>query len=521
MLCWPTPGSPLILNGEAREITLVVEHHEATMEAVREWARGLRLIDRHGEAHGLALLETATGEQATAPPFAAERRTWPELPPVAAPRSRAILRLHSADNSTLPGGPSKQQLWHLAHGDRILRRNCICRMPPGRTVRLAFASDLHIAALWDRVAEAIERHVPHLFPTTLHPSELLRKFVREANELAAAGELDAVVLGGDLVDHVYVHPRREVEQGRRDTNLDALLAMTAPLQVPMFAIPGNHDYRIYPWRPRAYGLGSIGLDKEQTRKVLRAAGWWDWLPLAPSDTDALKTYERDEDLLVHHRQAIAPTTDFHADLRGLRLVFANTGRDVVLNWNRVERERRSLMIRGLRSSWVDPDSEGLHEPQLHSVERAIDGAPAAVLFTHAPLFHPRHRRREHAPFAIDPGERNGLASRVHFENRLFATGHRGGVIFRNPGEMIRTLTRASQPLAMISGHVHKATAIHLDRRQMTAQLAPFAAPVDGDSIPLLTAPSLGHRRGARGEKPGYILATFLDGRLSQVERRFL
>jgi len=38
--------------------------------------------------------------------------------------------------------------------------------------------------------------------------------------------------------------------------------------VPTVAIAGNHDYRLYPWRFRAYGLESVGIPAARIKSVL-------------------------------------------------------------------------------------------------------------------------------------------------------------------------------------------------------------------------------------------------------------
>ncbi|HYD49082.1 MAG TPA: hypothetical protein VEB21_12075, partial [Terriglobales bacterium] len=183
-------------------------------------------------------------------------------------------------------------------------------------------------------------------------------------------------------------------------------------------------------------------------------------------------------------------------------------------------QRRGLLLRSLPGSWVDPDSEGLDDAQVRAVDGAVRGGRAAVLLTHAPLLHPRGGRARQ--FALDPGERNGLASQAHFERELFATGHRSGVIFRNSAELIRILASAPGPVSVISGHVHKATGARLDRRRLQAEVCGLVPPQDPSAeVPLFTAPSLGHRRKAHGEWPGYLIATYHDGALVDIERRFV
>lgn len=516
VIVWPAPGAPAFVSEPAREVEVIVRHRRGMpREDLRRWASSLRLQDAAGEswATSAAIVEQldlrpsdprarALADQREQPDcsWARLRLGWSTPVPVMAPRSVRVLSIISAE--------------------RVERRNAVAIFTADRRLRLAFASDLHIASLWDRVAEIIDRHAPDLAPVALHPSRLLARFVVAMNHLAARGEVDLVVLGGDLVDHIYSLPRGDVERGHRDTNIDQLLDLLAPLQVPFVAIPGNHDYRLFPWRPRVYGLGAIGLGALEHERLLRAAGWWGRWPMVPSDLDALRT-EADghEPPLSHHFERIAPSADFHVDVRGMRLIFVDSGRDLILNWHRVEPHRRGLLLRALRHTWVDPDSEGLSAEQLDRVDGAVRGAQAIALFVHAPLFHPRPSRAP-SRLDLDPGDGDRLEDQVAFEKRLFATGQRGGVLFRNPGGLLRSLRGARGPVTVFSGHVHKATCVNVDRRGLHGQVASFAPPSDPSiTMPILTTPSLGHYRRVHGEAPGYVLAAFDEGALVGLERK--
>jgi hypothetical protein len=76
------------------------------------------------------------------------------------------------------------------------------------------------------------------------------------------------------------------------------------------------------------------------------------------------------------------------------------------------------------------------------------------------------------------------------------------------------------PLTVFSGHVHRSSAIAFDRTSLRVRSMPFAASHAPDqAIPLLTAPALGHVRFPGNEPPGYLLASFEQGRLAALECR--
>jgi hypothetical protein len=435
---------------------------------------------------------------------------------------RRVARLHvDAATAPPPRLPARARVFDLVREGGTLRPRCVARHAPAGPLRVGFASDLHHAALWDEVHADLRRFAPDLADGALHPNTQVRRLVTDANARAARGELDALVLGGDLVDHVYRVPREGCSGSAADTNLPGLLDALAALAVPCFAIPGNHDHRLHPWRPRAYGLAEIGVPWPRLRALLRAAGRWDPWPLRRGDLDALRTRDPDgRDGLAHHLALLAPAADFALTFAGLRLVFLSTGRDALCGWSGVERGRRRVLLRSLRSSWLHPDSEGLRDEQLAHLEGALRGAAGAAVFLHAPLLHPRGPVERHLP-RLDPGPANGPAERTRFDRALFARGLRRGVFFRNAAPFLRTLRDASGPLAVFSGHVHRAHAWRWDPRRGDTRSCRW--PVEeGSGVTFANAPAVAHGPPDEpAETPGYLLATFVGGVLRRLERATL
>jgi hypothetical protein len=60
-------------------------------------------------------------------------------------------------------------------------------LAPRDRLALVFASDLHVAAFWQIMAEAVSRFAPDLAPQFLHPGRLLGRFIDQATRLAAQG----------------------------------------------------------------------------------------------------------------------------------------------------------------------------------------------------------------------------------------------------------------------------------------------------------------------------------------------
>jgi len=515
-IVWPAPGLPALLEGETRRVEFIVAHTEAGLDPLFSWARRLALRDRLQRRRvELAIDYLEPLERAAVGGLA---RRYTELPDAESLRFARLVT--HVPRGLSPSPPRSASVLDVMVGDAVERPNAIGILAARDRLALAFASDLHVAAFWQMMAEAVSRFAPDLAPKFLHPGRLLDRFIDQANRLAAQGDLDLVVLGGDLVDHVHPHARRVSQAG--ETNVARLVEALARLEVPAIVLPGNHDHRSFPWRPRLPGLGAVGIPAGRSSRILRDAGLWDPWPLRPSDRHILRT-EDDSGRpgLSYHLALLAPATDFHLTVRGMRLVFASTGRDVLPRWREVEWSRLAIVLRSLRSSWEDPDCEGFTDAQLAAMTGALDGARGAALFFHAPLLHPHPREPvEKRLDRLDPGDRDDLGSRIAFERRLFATGLRRGVVFRNVGPLIRTLASHRNPLTVFSGHVHRSSAIAFDRASLRLQSMPFAAPQTPDQpVSLLTAPALGHVRFPGSEPPGYLLASFEGGRLAALECR--
>lgn len=512
----PAPCLPALLGDGNTELDLIVTRAECSDDEVTAWSAALQLRDvASGERLGLGL-----------------RSVIPLPLPQVPAHARGAASLDAGDGATLarirlavaqglaPAPPRRTRVFDLMTHDTVLRPRAVASRHTGDGVlRIAFASDLHVATLWDDIASALERHAPGLRPTLLHPMRLFEEMLSQLDGLAWRGEVDVLVLGGDLVDYVYRD--RHARGGVASTNLPLLLDRLARLPVPVYAIPGNHDYRLYPWRPRVYPFTGAGLPQAGAAQAMRRAGMWDLWPLHRHDIDALRTSEADgSPALRHHLRALAPATDFSVDIDGLRLVFMATGRDVLPRWRTVERGRLGMLVRSLPTSYQHPDCEGLSEEQLAVLRAELSGCRNAALFFHAPLLNPPPGRTVHGRLErLDPGDDEALSARIRFERRLFATGLRHGVFFRNPALFVRTLRSFHGSLAAFSGHVHGTHAFSLDPHSGAARSVPLEQARSNGVHTLLNAPALGQTATHDGEPPGYLLARFDNGRLATVQCR--
>jgi len=500
-------------------LTALLASADSSGDDLMRWARRLRLLSVGGAAQDVAL--DAESLEPIEPAAATEAADF--LAHVA-PRSLRLFRvaLRPARPLAVAAGRTVQLFDLLADGRLCRSRSVAFFAGPTDRLRLAFACDSHVAQLWEDIGAAVDRHLPEAAATLLRPHRLLDEFIADANRLVARGELDLVVLGGDLVDHVHVGPRCD-GSADESTNVRRLVEMLRPLEVPTFALPGNHDFRAFPWRPSLYGLGVVGLSRLQTKAVLRRAGLHDAWPLRRGDLHALRTTDAvGRSAIAAHLRWLNPRLNCACLARGTRLVLLSSGRDALPQWRNLEPSRWSMLARGLRWVWHDPDSEGFSEQQLVEASRWLSGSDGAAVFFHAPLFATGGKPISARLDVLRGDTQRSLAGRIAFERHTQALGLRRGVCLRNAGMLLDRLLEHRPPVAVFSGHLHASTAIALRRDTLDLRSVDVrAAWHDPESIPLYTAPAIGQVKPGVGDAPGYLLAQFESGRLVSVERRTL
>jgi hypothetical protein len=519
-ILWPAPGYPALLDPPHQHLDMLVAFRNLHWETLRSWAEETALWSRSNNAVlPLSLQEIAPAEPQEITAKAAQFAALPK----AAGLNFARLNFRMprlADNVS----DRSLQLYDIrVRGDIRRSRSVAVFHKRSNTLNIAFASDLHVAHLWNEIRDALDRHAPELARFLPDPHSLLDRFIDEANALAADGDLDLVVLGGDLVDHVHRYARADKRNGAGG-NVHLLLSILDRLEVPTLMIPGNHDYRSYPRRHQSSGLDSVGLSRSQTRILLRRSRLWDRWPLAPGDLDSLRTMDAaGNPALCAHLMRAAPATDYGMDFRGLRLLLLSSGCDILARWREVEPKRLGLLVRGLGTARHHPDSEGFSDTQLGLVRDRLRDAHGAALFSHAPLLAPAGEGPVGRRIDLSGCDRqDSLQERVRFEKKLLQAGLRRGVSFRNPGPLLEMLASATGPVAAFSGHVHCAGAIEIECACKQGRfIRPDQAVSGSGRIALITAPALGQRSPAISQPPGYLLVRFTGGALVSLERRAL
>lgn len=521
-IIWPAPCFPAFLEPGDRHIELIACARNPDAGALRTWAERINLA---GQSDGTAL-PASLDDVADAEPGMVDNLAGPfASSPLAAGMHFFRLRLGLRPSSACDSSRSVR-LFDLKVGDDVVRpRSVALFLRHSTTLNLAFACDLHTAKLCDDISAAAERYFSGTAPAVPGPARLLDTFIDETNALAANGGLDLVVLGGDLVDHVHTRPRGLTGHGvSEETNVDRLMTSLARLEIPCIAIPGNHDHRSFPPRPRLTRLPA-GLTRKQRVSVLKQAGMWNPLPLRLSDRDSLRTVNADgSTALGDHLARISPATDFCCLLRGLLLGFISTGRDILPRWREVEPARLGLLLSTLPTAMDHAESEGFSECQVARIHGWLQNCRGgAALFFHAPLLSPQHAGDGDTDTVdLNTGQQESMRDRIAFERLLRRYGLRTGASFRNPGPVLRELETAGGPVVTFSGHLHRATALQIDRSTMLGRSVELGRAAAGlDTFTMLTGPAIGLADPGNTHGPGYLLARFEKGRLTHLERRNL
>jgi len=120
----------------------------------------------------------------------------------------------------------------------------------------AHITDMHVARRIDQFKRLLKGAGRPLSAEKMYNwNDRFRGFVKYANYLHGIGKLDVIFATGDLYDYIYERGEDQTGGGNAQFLRDLILG-TAPgpdfpdveeLRVPIFMVPGNHDYRTNPY----------------------------------------------------------------------------------------------------------------------------------------------------------------------------------------------------------------------------------------------------------------------------------
>jgi 3',5'-cyclic AMP phosphodiesterase CpdA len=352
----------------------------------------------------------------------------------------------------------------------------------------AFVADTHLAEEWDgleadagrlgasqdRLGGEIPDRMGRIFSRRafednfINPNRRWREFVKEANARARRGDLDFVVLGGDLVD--YQLPRNF---GFFEDMVAGLVPGSVALETPLITVPGNHDYRRHPYRLQVYPLDRCGLHDLLRDHLFRRVRGKARARLGLADARAVLAGDGGRHPLAGYLVNIESKLDEVLTLGNAEVILIDTGRDAFRELFRVGPRRWGNFFRSVAYSWLFPSSVGLTDAQAGWLSRRVgkEGPASRIIVFHAGLTGgPPGRRRtgreaERSDVIARLPERkrpeDPLKTRVRLEKDLARAGQGG--LFQNHLSILRAGASEGRAVLGLSGHFHRRILLRLDK----------------------------------------------------------
>jgi hypothetical protein len=322
---------------------------------------------------------------------------------------------------------------------RVVAPHAVYRRQAWTDFGIAHITDMHVARRIDRFREVLVRAGrAEAAQRMINWNDRFRGFVKYANFLHGLGELDVILATGDLYDFIFEDDDDPAGGGNAAFLRQLLLGQTPgpefpdveELLVPIFLVPGNHDYRKHPYKL----VFDIKVVKD-LKRVKNFAGYH----LLQSDAQLLgngldgRPGSEVENVgiagatrMVEVDAAITAYKSFLAD-RGSYVVRLGVHRVAMLDSSHdvgmvtdLESALKLLLGREDEVTFVggSPNCEGVSADDLQMVAAALEEIPAGGLFLvglHAPLFNPWN---DEYPYFLretqrpaQPGQAHGFLAR--------------------------------------------------------------------------------------------------------------
>lgn len=397
----PMIGVPHIAVGNT-DGAMPLGQHAFTFQA-REWDLALKGVTiRNALSERIALLPTGEAPNPTPLTFGA-----PEVVP-------ALESTHG-----LPSAASlrERQLYdvgvRLDDGQwTVIAPNAIYYRSSWHDFGIAHITDIHLARRIDYLPGMLEQLGQADGAQRFYNwNDRFRGFIKYANYLHSIGVLDVILATGDIIDYLFeddddpngggnAHFARELILGKWAS---AGFEDVGPLRVPIFMVPGNHDYR----RNRYRFVFNLDVGPFNVKQIQNYSpynlNWKQGLALSRGDNgdDVPELSAETAAKMVEVDPLNLPYTNYLADDRFYvvqlgehRIVMLDSSCDVGIVTGKVEGLLASLgMAEEDERTFVGgaPNSEGVTEAELKLVAEALDKTPTDALVIvglHAPLFNP-------------------------------------------------------------------------------------------------------------------------------------
>jgi len=362
--------------------------------------------------------------------------------------------------------------------------------------KILVASDIHLASRWDVIEKNVKTHFPkrvNNFFQSLNdlflfdPKDLLTQesilhsfvnpncnfieFIKKANRMMDDGEINFIVLIGDLVDYKYKETRSKSGTAFNDTEwsiLEDMILGTHPksegLRVPVFMTTGNHDYRLYPYKLQIYGLKHCGISDEVTKEYLKRTKEYLKFKYRLEDFDALKINIGKNHSLNYYYRNFNPFDDYGFDFDGIRLVFMDTGSDFFCHPSELLTSKMLYFLRRIFNGLI---SIGFSWKQIQLFRRHIEAIltdKPIILFCHAPLLNTnkdtdKYLVKEYSlPLKVkskNVNEALGKKNSLKFASEIIKSGLGYSTIYKNHLPVLSALCEHNGPSVIMSGHIHR------------------------------------------------------------------
>jgi hypothetical protein len=546
---WPSLGRPVFIDAGSPSFTAVVAAPAGSLgpEVLRA---GFHLTPVPDSGQAIALRTAAVADRAALPDSTPLKR-------VLAPEGlydfyEVRLDVPAADID-LAVGDRRGGLFTLAHSAIAPSPHSVAWLRHRwERFTFAFVTDIHLARAWSRIeadALALDSGEPHageapadrlrrffsreaFAANFVNPNRTWRDFIGEANARSRRGDLDLVVVGGDLVDYQ--------EPGNVEHFVDSTTGRapgSLALEVPLVAVPGNHDYRRLGYRPEIYPLDHWGLH-DFVRDHFFSETRGDRRPrLSLGDLKAVFSRDAAGHPLADYLLRVSAAPDGVLRMGRSAFVLLDTGRDVFRSLAGVSPRRWGNYLRTLAYAWLHPASAGLTDEQAALLlrESSAGGDRSVFVIFHAGLVGARiescRRKGRDGPVVHSPRREDGdhtLRGRVELERAFLRSGLGPGGIFQNHSSLVRVAAMTDRDVLGLSGHMHRPVILRLDKESgdLFLERDGFEA-LTPDSFDrasyFVNGPALGHV-GPRADppgRPGFIRVEVADGHIVAVRSETL
>jgi len=344
----------------------------------------------------------------------------------------------------------------------------------GKNLKIAHITDTHVAKRWDELQEAIVskmnvgnkrlnsilRDTKSFLENYINPNNSFRSFIKQANKLHREGDLDIIMLTGDIVDYAYE------DDGFNNFQffIDLILgnAHSDKLQVPVFTVIGNHDHRSKCYRFQAYGLKHVGISRVMDDIILQELEMYKRFPIALKDFRSMFIRRWGAKSPVgSYYSMINPYRNYSFDLNGKnRVIGIYSGIDAFLNIRLLLMRPFNILGAMLH---VNTPVTGFDKSEVHFLEHSLSHSRNNIVLIHAPLVNFKRNNNEfnkqiQLPGAdISEGAFYGFLNKYHLNNLI---------AIKNRFQIFKAMINTTAPVISLHGHIHMMFSYQIEKESL-------------------------------------------------------